>query len=327
MGLNNIIIQINNLKHKNVIISGHERPDLDAFFSGLALTLFLRKLDVNANFFALQRDINALFKEWLDKNNLWDIIITEKDDNKFKETESLFIVDTSSFDRLPEEISKLIINYKKNYIIIDHHNSVYLGDNSYINNKAASTGILVYEIIKKMNYSITKDIADLLYLSILGDTGNFVNTNTTEEVFSIAAELVRNGAVPNELYRFVFARVTKSKLAFLSEFYKSISFFYDDRVALAIIDIQSLSTYNLDRSDVEGLVDFMLSIKGVKASVLIKVESDFIKCSLRSINGINIREIAETFGGGGHNQAAGFSYKGDIEDLKKELLEKLRSVV
>ena len=58
-------------------------------------------------------------------------------------------------------------------------------------------------------------------------------------------------------------------------------------------------------SDVEGFVNFCLSIKGVKIGLLFFELKDGIKISFRSKVDIPINRLAAEFGGGGHYHAAG----------------------
>ena len=84
-----------------------------------------------------------------------------------------------------------------------------------------------------------------------------------------------------------------------------------------------LEEFSVDSSDASGLVDIGTTIKGVEVVVFIKENSDGYKVSLRSKHKFDVRKLAEEYGGGGHSKASGFTYKGNLEELKAELIYKI----
>jgi phosphoesterase RecJ-like protein len=80
--------------------------------------------------------------------------------------------------------------------------------------------------------------------------------------------------------------------------------------------------------DCEGLVNYALGIAGVEVAVFFReTVSDRIRVSIRSKGAVNVAAIAETFGGGGHECAAGFSLQGPESSAMETVLHELRSRV
>ncbi|MCR4397017.1 MAG: DHHA1 domain-containing protein, partial [Candidatus Saccharicenans sp.] len=62
------------------------------------------------------------------------------------------------------------------------------------------------------------------------------------------------------------------------------------------------------------------SIKGVEMVIFFKeVEPGVFRVSLRSKGPANSALVAESFGGGGHQHAAGFTVRGEFEQLYREI--------
>jgi phosphoesterase RecJ-like protein len=59
----------------------------------------------------------------------------------------------------------------------------------------------------------------------------------------------------------------------------------------------------------------------VEVAVLFReVNATQYKVSLRSQGRVNVANVAETFGGGGHRNAAGCTVQGDLADVKGRVL-------
>jgi phosphoesterase RecJ-like protein len=82
--------------------------------------------------------------------------------------------------------------------------------------------------------------------------------------------------------------------------------FYEYNTALIAIPQKDLVKYNVKTGDTEGLVNFPLSIKGIKLAAVIIDRGDERKSSFRSKGGFDVNTFARKyFNGGGHFNAAG----------------------
>jgi len=92
----------------------------------------------------------------------------------------------------------------------------------------------------------------------------------------------------------------------------------------------SILTLDLDHfvNDAEDFVEYASSISGVAVSAFIsEIEKGVFKVSIRSRCRVNVCDIARRLGGGGHLKAAGFRYVGRLEDLKKSLIDEVKSEI
>lgn len=318
---------------KNVISNGneflmvsHENPDCDAIGSLLALRHGLSSLGKNIycyNKSGVPEHLKFLPGIEHIKNYI---------DNKDMLFDAVFILDSADINRVGDEIRDLIEETEvKNFIIIDHHktNSIKFG-NLFVDTRASSTGILIYKILEELSVDITPEIAKCLYTTIVGDTGSFQYSNTNPEAFSIASKLVQYGADPEEVSIELFESEPERKIKLLSHILETLEL-HDSTIASLYVTKKMYERSGSGRADTEGAVNFARIIKGVKIAMLFKEESDgnnqIWKVSIRSKYDVDVSDIAQSFGGGGHQKAAGFVVHGTIEEAKRQVVEKCRRVL
>lgn len=209
---------------------------------------------------------------------------------------------------------------KKDTLCIDHHptNSHYA---DYLYYKpTASCSMLIYELAKELNVSISPRLANIILAGIFTDTGSFVHTNTDAECLSVAAELTALGGNLSCLNRALFCNKTKNEALFQAEIESRMKLFLDDRLAILTVRKADLDKYGVDRSATEGMIDFPLGVGSVEVAISILESADKkFKLSFRSKN-IKVSDIAAQFGGGGHPQAAGAMLCGYYEDVVDKLV-------
>ena len=89
-----------------------------------------------------------------------------------------------------------------------------------------------------------------------------------------------------------------------------------------------LKEYGLQPDDLEGIVDLPRSVEGVRAALMFRsLANGRIKVSFRSVGYIDIGKLAEGFGGGGHKNAAGASFDGELAEVQKITLAAVRELL
>ena len=196
---------------------------------------------------------------------------------------------------------------------IDHHvsNTLY-AEYNYVVDQAANT-INVFQIINEMGVEIDLKIAKTLMLGLLTDTGNFAHCDAV--ALETGAKLCRIGVDLTEMNILLYSSQKKSRAMMYLEVMSGIRFFNDDQIAVITISQEQLSRFGMTKSDTEGFTDFPMSIGSVKVGVSVfENRRNCYKLSLRS-KGVNVNEIAATFGGGGHVRASGCMLNGYLEDV------------
>lgn len=296
-----------------ICITNHTSQDGDALGSALGLYNILKKMDKNVYVRTKEKVPSYLnFLPGCKEISVSEDIISE-------DTDCVIVLDCGNVDRINAEIN--IDSRHYTLINIDHHisNDMY-GDLNYVDTKASAVGEIIYDLIGILDIELSQDIAECLYVSILTDTGAFKYTNTSKKTHKIAGELVATGIKFTEIYEKIFDRKTFNKIKLFGRVIDTIELFANSRACTMEVrqkDVEELSLVGEDTGDV---ITFGTKIDSVEVTALLKEKDGLTKVSLRSKKEVDVRKIAELFGGGGHVRAAGFASDESIEQVKKELV-------
>ena len=294
-------------KAKNIVIAGHISPDGDCIGASIALKYMIEELDSTKNVKVL---IDDNLPKYVEELEYLPTIYREIEDDV-----DLFIsVDVANRDRVASK--DYIINKAKKTINIDHHisNTKYF-DINYVE-EISSASELVYKFIDIFGININKKIATYIYLGIINDTGNFRHKNVNSSTFLVASELLKTGIDNNKIYFSLFSKSLKKAEVFSKSIIDGV---YDEKTKFMYYYLSNdeINKNNYDSDDIEGVSEYMLTIKGVEVSLFIKQTNDGrIKGSFRSKN-IDVNKIASKLGGGGHKLAAGFITELDNVEIIK----------
>ncbi len=208
-------------------------------------------------------------------------------------------------------------------INIDHHvTNTKFALLNYVDDKSASTGEIVYSLLKKLKLEIDKDISANLYTAISTDTGGFKYSNTTAQTHKIASELLSTGIDIGELSQRIFDNTTYSKLKLTQKAIELLELYHENKLAVVTLSQADIQATGANDEDCDGIVNIGRSIEGVEVSLLIKEKNkEEVRINLRSKTFVDVSEIAISFGGGGHKRAAGCTVKGSLSEVKELLIK------
>ena len=299
------------------MITSHIRPDGDGLGSGLALYWMLQSLGKDAT--VVLRDRVPPAYSVLPGS---DLVLVQPDVELLYD--AAFVIECSDVERpgLPGLRNQFVVN-------IDHHSTtVPFGDVNWIDSTAAAVGEMIYNLCKALGVEVTKEIAECIYTALLTDTGSFHFSNTTERTLKIASELVRRGVEPARISQALFYSNPFSKIRLLGIVLSSIERDESGRIAWVIMDRDMMYEADASEEDSDGIVNHALSIGEVEAVAFFKELSPrAYRVSLRSKGKNNVAKVAELFGGGGHRNAAGCRVEGDLEDVKRRVIEGLQNAI
>lgn len=189
--------------------------------------------------------------------------------------------------------------------------------------KAASTGEIVYRILKQMKVKWNHPIASALYTSVLFDTHRFQFLRGKASSYQICAELYPYIEQPEDVYNQLFCFASRAKLDLFAQAIQRVEFFYKGAVAFLQMNKEEFLKAGLETTEACDFIDRINELKEVEVVVLIlKTASLSYKLSFRS-KVKNICPLASFFGGGGHKNAAGATLKDDNRDIKQSVLKQL----
>lgn len=310
------------------IIATHMSPDGDGLGSALALSAAIEMLNkktvlVCRDQIPYQCKLLPGHEKFITLDKLYSSVADLKSYN-------LVLVDCNDISRLidkeqSQEIYSVLSSL--NSVVIDHHETEKpFGNIKWIEPDAAATGLMVFYLIRELGIKISSEMAINLYAAIAVDTGHFRFNNTTSEVLRIAADLVDAGARSAEIYRYLFETWSEGRFEL---FIKVLNTLYKENgIAIVKVTKDMLKETHTSLDDIEHFVNFPKIMGDIKASVLFnEIDANYYKISLRSKDEINVAQVAEMFGGGGHKNAAGCRIRADFETAKSQLLSLLRHSV
>lgn len=292
------------------LLTTHVNPDADAIGSEVAVYLILKKLGKKVhiiNYSDLPQNL-----AFLDKDHIIEKYDSMVHDSIIGDVDVIIALDFNNPSRTIS-MEKLLTNFPKVKICIDHHqNPKSFADHYFIDVTAVATGQIIYELIRETAVAaLDRDIADCLYAAIMTDTGSFRFERTGFEVHQIAAELLRCGVNPTKIYDMIYDRNKFEKIKLLGDCLSKMTLIYEGKIAYIVITQKELNDYGLDESDIDGFVNYCLSVDGVKIGILFFEMNDGLKVSFRSKGTIPVNSLAEKFGGGGHINASGARISGN----------------
>ncbi len=302
---------------KTAAVCCHVRPDGDAIGSGLALTRALENAGKTVYMLCEDKPPERLCLFPAMERTHQSLPVD------LKELDLFIVVDSADVTRIGD-FSAQFCAFKGKTLNIDHHisNPRYAKYN-YVLPDSTATCEIMPEILEAAGFEITKEIADLLALGLLTDSGNFSHRDVSAKTFSVAAKLKECGADICSIGYEMFTRQTKARAALYVRVLNSMRFELEDKLAFITVTQKDLEDTGTDKSHTEGFVDFPLSIDGVEVSIaLMEVRKNQYKASLRSRR-VNVNAVADRFGGGGHMLASGCMLNGEYE----EVIERLTNAV
>ena len=302
---------------RRFVVASHQRPDGDAIGSAMAMALALGELGKEAT--VVTDAIPPVFLQPFPRVDTIRVTpeITESFDAALvMECSELRRTGVRGLDRSP------VLN-------IDHHpgNTEY-GAVNWIDESAAACGQMAFLLIEALGVQLTPEIATHIYLAILTDTGSFHFSHLTPRTYDIARRCVEAGADPQWIARTHYDSNSLARVRIFGAVMNGMVIVDEGRVALLHITRQTMADLGGTNDDLEGLINFPLTVKDIEAVAFFKEvgDSDW-RVSLRSKGAADIGAIARQYGGGGHTNAAGCAARGAIDDVQKLYAQVLAEAV
>lgn len=300
-----------------ICVAGHIRPDGDCIGSQLGLSFTLQNAGKAVT--CWNEDVMPDKLSFLDAKHL---LQQPKPGKKF---DLVIATDCASFERLGKvgeyvKERKLLVN-------IDHHASnTRYGNLNWISSKEASTGELIYRLLKTGNWPITPAIADCLFTAVSTDTGSFQYPTTRPSTYQVAAHLVESGANLGKICNEVYQSFPLSRVRLLQHLYNKFKLTHNNRTAYFWLKKADYARTGAQPDDSEGLIDHIRAIQPVIVACMFEeLEPDLTRISLRSkSDDVDVNKIASQFGGGGHPAAAGARIHGPFRATQQCVLSAIR---
>lgn len=303
---------------KNVVITTHQKPDGDAMGSSLGLFHFLKQLGHSVT--VISPTNWADFLDWMPSTKL---VLdyerqTEEANELIDKADWIFCLDFNTLSRTKRMEEKLA-NATGIRILIDHHQEPQIEKFAYgvSSTNKSSTCEMVYDLIMDSGNEafINASVAECLYSGVMTDTGSFRFPSTSASVHRMVATLKDKGLQHSRVHEALFDNYLENRFRFIGHILLNrMEIFYEYNTALIAVNQQDLIKYDIITGDTEGLVNYPLSIKGIKLAAIVIDRGEERKCSFRSKGSFDVNTFARKyFNGGGHFNAAGGQSKEPLD--------------
>jgi len=311
-----------------IVITAHKSPDGDAVGSTMGLYNVLEEMGHEV--YAILPDETPEFLMWV--KNADKIIIAENDFDKasaiIQSADVVFCLDYNGIKRVGD-IGDAILKSGAYKVMIDHHQEPEdFCDLTISDTSSCSTCQMVYEFLVDLNLDnyIYADAGSCLYLGIMTDTGSFRFPSTKAKTHRIIANLIDLGVDNSKIHQLVYDQNRESRLKLIGHALgEKLVVMHDYNTAYMSLAMDDLNRNGYQKGDTEGLVNYGLSIKGIKCSVFFsEKEEGIVKISFRSKGDFSVNDLARKhFSGGGHINAAGGIFEGSTKEAIDKFLEVL----
>ena len=209
------------------------------------------------------------------------------------------------------ELHPQLFDKSREVINIDHHPSNdFYGKYNVVVPTAASTTMVIYQILTDLDLPLDRNAATALLTGIYTDTGSFIHSNTDSEALRIAARLLAKGANLRGISKDIFNTTKISTMRLWGRVLKN-TYQTPDGVTMSVVTQKDFEECGATYDEMTGVVDYVNSVPNSAYSVILTEKQGAVKGSLRTLSDhVDVARIASDYGGGGHTKAAGFTVKG-----------------
>ena len=298
-------------------VVGHVRPDGDALGASVGLAHAAR---------AAGKDAVVSFGEPFslgDEYEYLDLSVVVRQDEFPADLDLAVVCDTGVLERVGSVAPK--VASAATMLVIDHHiTGGDAGDILLVDPTAAATTQLVYRLLERMGWPISKAVADALYTGLVTDTGRFMYSSTTAEVHEIAGALIGRGVEPAVVGQHLYERTPFGYYAVVADVLGRAVLDADAGLVWSVVTQDDIARAGVGWEATDSLIDLVRLAEESGVALLLKqVEPGTLKGSLRSRGAVDVAAVASVFGGGGHHNAAGFTANATPEDVVAQVTELL----
>ena len=295
-----------------LVLCTHEHPDGDALGSLAAMQLALEQLGKDAVSFMATSEFPLPYEyRFLTVDNLVSEVPAEQRVAVF--------LDCGNVDRNPAadalKDAEVVVN------IDHHHDNTRFGTVDYVVPEASSTAEIVWSLLAPLGVTLTREIAEALYVGLVTDTGKFMYENTGPTAHRMAADLLEAGIDAQGIYRHLYEGIPEAKLDLLARGLSNMERHDGGALSMSYLSKADYDASGAEETYSEGVIDHLRALEGTIVAALVRDQlgegrEGTRKVSLRAADDrVDVSAIARSFGGGGHRRAAGFSTAAAMPEL------------
>jgi bifunctional oligoribonuclease and PAP phosphatase NrnA len=308
---------------ETVVAAAHIGPDGDALGAALALHAALRDLGADS-IPTVGEEPLKIPAPLVDLPGIGDLRVPSSLPPP-EDVDLLVTLDAASPDRLGSVAGYLDAGVPT--IVLDHHaTATPFGSLRLVAPRAAATVLIVDELLRRLRIPLTVEIATCLYVGLVTDTGRFGHASTDRAAMELGGRLLDAGVAHDELTRRLYGTRSLGELRLLGRALDRLTFVPDVGLAHTHLTPDELAEVGASIEATEALIDVVRTADVAEVALVCKPAADGSwRVSLRSRGGVDVGQVAELHGGGGHAYAAGFTTEGTVQDVVDGVVATLRT--
>lgn len=308
-------------QYKTFIVATHVNPDPDALSSQLAVAMYLKKQGKKV--LILAEDAVPERYSFLPGSKS----VQKVDPQKVYAYDAAIVVDCGDLGRVGP-VNK-ILDTKKPLINIDHHiTNDSFGTVNHVVPQASSTAEIIFEFLSYVNFKLDKNIASLLYLGIMTDTGSFRYENTTSRTHEVISQLMKFNLPVSQYYQRLYEAVPLSDIENFTKLMSHFHSFCDGQVITIELKRAMVNKFSEEFDLRDKIFSYLRTIKGAEVFVILTEQTkNKTRINLRSQTWVDVARLAAVFDGGGHSRASGCLIEGSIKQAREEILAQLKKIL
>ncbi len=319
---------------KRILISTHVQPDGDGLGAEVALYHYLKRTRKSVRIY--NPDHLPKRYQFLDPKK--EILLGPGDVEIWDQCDLWIIVDTNDPRRLGKLWNELTLRSKK-IVFLDHHPDIITSKEQFhyppnamvvSDQTSSSIGELLYQLFHELNFSkLNEDIALGLYVSVMTDTNSFRYSRTTPEAHEIAAEMIRLGVNPEEVYQAVYSTKELSHIQLMGILLQNTKLSKSGKLAWLEMRLDLRKKFKATADDTLSFLNILLVLRDAEVVCIFREEDDgeVTRVSIKSKGRVVINRIAMELGGGGHDYAAGLALTVPFEQVVDTVTERLEKLI
>ena len=308
----------------------HQKPDGDAMGAALGLYHFLKALGHDVT--VVSPTNWASFLNWMP--GVGKVVDFEQQRHAATDlvnaAEVIFCLDFNVLHRT-KHMEQVLTEANCTKILIDHHQQPQKEAFNYgiSDTSKSSTCEMVYDLIMASGHTnvLNTEIAECLYTGLMTDTGSFRFPATTASVHRMAAHFKEIGLNHTQIHDAVYDSFLENRLRFIGHaLLNRMEVLYEYNTSLMYITKADLQKFDIKTGDTEGLVNYLLTIQGIRLGAIVIDRDEERKWSFRSKGEFDVNTFARLhFEGGGHKNAAGGRSSESLEVTVKQFKEIIKN--
>ncbi len=218
--------------------------------------------------------------------------------------------------------------YETPVVNIDHHPSNdYFGAVNLVDLTATSTSEILVGVFEALGESlIDEDVATDLLAGLITDTGSFQNANTTPKSLTVSAQLVASGGRQQEIVQHVYKTKPLSTLRLWGRALTRLRYDQPAKLVWSTVSRQDFEETGGTSTDAKNVIDALMSSAPDAEIILLLREGDGqVDGSVRTTKGVDATQVVGFWNGGGHKGAAGFEFKGTLDEAEQQVVNQIRN--